>query len=188
MSSKEIIFKNIDKLLESKDKVLVAIDGKSAAGKSSFSDLLNKKYDCNLFHMDDFFLPAKLKTKERLQEAGGNVDYTRFKEEILENINKNNLFKYQIFDCKVQELTEYRGVMGKKLNIIEGVYSMHPELISYYDLKIFFDIDDNTQKERIIDRNGKDMYKKFRDIWIPLENKYFKELDIRKKADVLIHN
>jgi uridine kinase len=78
--------------------------------------------------------------------------------------------------------------MPKKLNIIEGVYSMHLELISYYDLKIFFDVDDNTQEERIINRNGKDMYKKFKDIWIPLENKYFEELDIRKKADVLIHN
>lgn len=180
------IFNEIDKLIKMKDKVLIAIDGKCASGKSSFSDLLNEKYDCNIFHMDDFFLPAKFKTNERLDEAGGNVDYIRFKEDIIEKLEENKSFKYQIFNCKVQKLTEYRNITPKKLNIVEGVYSMNPELIDYYDVKIFFDIDDNTQKERILNRNGKDMYKKFRDIWIPLENKYFKELEIRKKADIVI--
>ena len=33
--------------------------------------------------MDDFFLQPKQRTKERLEQAGGNVDYKRFKKEIV---------------------------------------------------------------------------------------------------------
>ncbi|MGO1369012.1 uridine kinase family protein [Senegalia sp. (in: firmicutes)] len=185
-SIKRYILKEIDDLLEKNDKLLMAIDGMSASGKSSFSKLLSEEYDCNVFHMDDFFLPSKFKTQQRLEEVGGNVDYMRFKEDVMERLKGDKTFNYQIFDCKMQTLTEYRTVVPKKLNIIEGVYSMHPELIDYYDLKVFFEIDDDTQKERILDRNGNEMYKKFRDIWIPLENKYFKELNIIKKSDNII--
>ena len=46
-----------------------------------------------------------------------------------------------------------------------------------YDLRVFFDIDDNIQKERILKRNGKEMLKRFTDTWIPMENKYAKEVE-----------
>ena len=181
-----IIFKEIERLLEAKEKIIVAIDGRSASGKSSLGKLLFERYDVNLFHMDDFFLPAKQKTVARLEEPGGNVDYTRFKEEVMDNLKKDEPFNYEIFDCKVQTLTEKRTILPKKLNIVEGSYSMHPILIENYDLKIFLDIDDDIQRKRIISRNGKEMYKRFSNEWIPLENKYFNEFDIRGRADIAI--
>lgn len=186
MKDLEIIFKEIDKLLQFKDKLIMAIDGRSASGKSSLGKLLYEKYDCNLFHMDHFFLPAKLKSEERLNEAGGNVDYKRFKNDIMDKLIENEPFKYEIFNCKVQALTEERSIIPKKLNIVEGSYSMHPMLIKNYDLKIFLDIKDKSQKERILSRNGIEMYKKFINEWIPLEDKYFSELKIRDKADIVI--
>ncbi|MDD2446187.1 MAG: uridine kinase, partial [Tissierellia bacterium] len=77
------VFKEIDLLMNSKDKVLVAIDGNSGAGKSTLSEILESIYSCNVFHMDHFFLRPELKTKERLDEVGGNVDYVRFNDEII---------------------------------------------------------------------------------------------------------
>ena len=184
---KDRVFNEIDRLLQTKEKIIIAIDGRSGGGKTSLASLLKDKYDCNLSHMDDFFLPSCQKTQERLNEVGGNVDYSRFKEDVMDNLRKDRSFTYQIFDCKVQDLTEERSISPKKLNIVEGSYSMHPELIENYDLKIFLDIDDNTQKERIILRNGSQMYEKFRDQWIPLENKYFSHFSIRDKADIIIN-
>lgn len=183
---KDTLHLEIDRLLETNERVIIAIDGGSAAGKTSLASSLQDKYDCNIFHMDDFFLPAKLKTKERLNEPGGNVDYMRFKNEIMDRLNKNKGFSYQIFDCKVQDLTEKRHITPKKLNIVEGAYSMHPILAEGYDLKIFLDIDDKTQRERILKRNSKIMYEKFINEWIPLENKYFNEFDIRNKVDIIL--
>ena len=46
----------IDLLLEEKDFVLVAIDGKCTSGKTTLASKLTEIYDCNVFHMDDFFL------------------------------------------------------------------------------------------------------------------------------------
>ena len=183
---KDIVCNEIDKLLQTKEKIIIAIEGRSAAGKSSLASLLKDKYDCNLFHMDDFFLPAKEKTEERLKQPGGNVDYIRFKEDVMDKLMEDQPFTYEIFDCKVQALTEKRTVIPKKLNIIEGAYSMHPILIENYDLKIFLDIDDDSQKERILLRNGKDMYKKFVNQWIPLEDEYIRKLGIKGKADIVI--
>lgn len=186
MKDIQAIFQELDRLLELKEKIIIAIDGRSAAGKSSLASAIGKKYDCNLFHMDDFFLPASQKTEERLKQPGGNVDYIRFKNVVMDKLKEEASFKYQIFDCKVQRLKEERTIVPKQLNIIEGAYSMHPLLIDDYDLKIFLDIDDTTQRERILKRNGKDMYQKFMNEWIPLEDIYFNELGIREKADIHI--
>jgi len=74
----------------------------------------------------------------------------------------------------------------KKLNIIEGVYSMHPNFIDIYDLKIFLDVDEKTQLERIANRSGKALLARFIKEWIPKENEYFQELKIKEKSDIIL--
>ena len=76
--------------------IVIAIDGRCASGKTTLAKALQteglpekvatektflKKQNVGVIHMDDFFLPRELRTKERLSEAGGNVDYERFAEE-----------------------------------------------------------------------------------------------------------
>jgi len=175
---------NIDKLLKSKETILIAIDGKSGSGKSTLAEELNKKYDLNIFHMDDFFLPKDLRSEERLNETGGNVDYVRFKEEVINSLLLDSDFNYRIFDCRVMDLTDTIRIKQKRINIIEGSYSFHPSLIDSYDLKIFLDIGDNIQKKRIEKRNGSVMLEKFIAEWIPKENKYFDQMQIRGKSDL----
>ena len=79
----ETIRKKIDELLTQKDMVVVAIDGKCTSGKTTLASKLVQIYDCNVFHMDDFFLRPEQRTPERFAEVGGNVDYERFQEEVL---------------------------------------------------------------------------------------------------------
>ncbi|MBQ4050287.1 MAG: hypothetical protein IJD13_01520, partial [Oscillospiraceae bacterium] len=74
---------HIDRLLAEKEAVTVAIDGSCASGKSTLAAALTERYDCNLFHLDDFFLRPEQRTPERFAEVGGNVDYERFQEEVL---------------------------------------------------------------------------------------------------------
>ncbi|MDF2685394.1 MAG: hypothetical protein K0S55_575 [Clostridia bacterium] len=179
------IFCKIDTLLKSLDNITIAIDGKSGGGKSTLSALLNNIYNCNIFHMDDFFLRPELRTEARLNEVGGNVDYVRFKEEVLKNLKSGFEFKYQIYDCSKKALGEYISVIPKKLNIIEGVYSMHPSLIKNYDLKIFINICSQKQSSRILKRNGDFMHKRFLNEWIPLENRYFNEMKIKEQCDLI---
>ncbi|NLM43704.1 MAG: uridine kinase [Clostridiales bacterium] len=180
------LFEKIDDLLRKNNTVIVAIDGNSGSGKSTLAESLSDIYDSNIFHMDHFFLRPEQRTTERIREVGGNVDYERFKEEVLDNIRKNIEFKYQIYDCKVGRLTDYIKVSPKKLNIIEGVYSMHPTLRQEYDLKIFMSIDSELQKQRILQRSGEYMLKRFLQEWIPMENLYFSEMKIAEICDIVL--
>ena len=62
---------------------LLAIDGRCASGKSTLAARIGAVYGCPVFHMDDYFLPAELRTAERFAEPGGNVHRERVEEEIL---------------------------------------------------------------------------------------------------------
>ena len=179
------LFRQIDALLAQNPQVLVAIDGNSGAGKTGLAALLARVYDCNVFHMDDFFLPPELKTQARLSEVGGNVDYLRFKNEVIMGLQRNQPFQYRVYSCREQAFTQRITVNPKPLNIIEGVYSLHPTLSDHYDLKVFLSVEAAEQSRRILERNGPEMHHRFIHEWIPLENRYFRELAIAKKCDLV---
>ena len=179
------LFDRIDALMKLDRHIYVAIDGNSGAGKSTLADLIGDVYDCNIFHMDDFFLTPDLRTEERLREAGGNVDYVRFKEEVIQGLKSGREFTYRPYNCQIMALEDAIYVKPKKLNIIEGVYSLHPTLIDTYDLKVFMAIAPEEQSRRILERNGPIMHKRFINEWIPLENRYFEALKIREKCDLV---
>ena len=164
---------------------VVAIDGGSAAGKTTLGSLLSKVYNCTLFHMDDFFLPPHLRTEARLKEVGGNVDRARYLAEILTPLSRGEDVCYRRFDCSVMAFGDVQRVCVKPLVIVEGAYSMHPELVSYYDLTVFLDVDKDVQKTRILKRNTKDFAARFFGEWIPMEDRYFEQSGIRRRADLV---
>ena len=174
-SNLESAIKQIDDLLTQKDAVIVAIDGKCTSGKTTLASKLAKLYDCNVFHMDDFFLRPEQRTPERFAEVGGNVDYERFLEEVLLPLKSSKTFSYRPFDCSTFTLSDPVIVTPKRLNIIEGTYSHHPYFGNPYDLKILLTIDEETQRRRILDRPVF-LHKRFFEEWIPMENRYFDAL------------
>ena len=136
----ETLKKRIDELLEQKEQVILAIDGKCTSGKTTLAGKLAQIYDCNVFHMDDFFLRPQQRTPERYAEPGGNVDYERFNEEVLLPLKAARPFSYRPFRCATFTLGDPVDVRPQKLNIVEGTYSLHPYFGAPYDLMIFSDI------------------------------------------------
>ena len=171
----EMLKEQIDTLLEKKNFVLVAIDGKCTSGKTTLADKLAEIYDCNVFPMDDFFLRPEQRTPERSAEVGGNVDYERFQKEVLLPLKSGKAFSYRPFDCRTFTLAAPVAVTPQKLNIIEGTYSHHPYFCNPYDLKILLTVDEETQRQRILKRPAF-LHERFFETWIPMENKYFAKL------------
>lgn len=172
---------NIDEIIESikceeknKGRVVIGIDGRCGAGKTTLSKELVSALGGEIIHMDDFYIPKELRVKERLSEPGGNVHYERFNQEVAGNIRTNKDIHYRIFSCKTMSFVDSITVKADtKIIIVEGSYSLHPMFRDIYDIKIFCNIDNETQKERIIKRNGKEAYKGFEAKWIPMEEEYF---------------
>ena len=167
--------KKIDALLREKEAVLIAIDGPCASGKTTLGTELEKYYDCNVFHMDDFFLRPEQRTPERFAEIGGNVDYERFMEEVLMPLKAGVPFSYRPFDCSTFTLAEPVKVTPKRLNIVEGTYSYHPYFGNPYDLKVLLTVDEETQRQRVLERPAF-LHKRFFEEWIPMENRYLEAL------------
>lgn len=161
---------------------VICIDGRSAAGKTTLAAALAKALDADVIHMDDFFLPAELRTSERLSEPGGNVHYERFETEVLPFLKKDAPFAYKRFACHAMALTEKRTVSSRDWRIVEGAYAMHPRFGEYADLKVFVDISPEEQMQRIISRNGATQAEAFRTRWIPLEEKYFSAFGLPNSA------
>lgn len=176
------LFSRIDELMSKNEHVVVAIDGDCAAGKTTLAKLLKDVYNCNIIHMDHFFLRPEQRTKERLIEPGGNIDYKRFDSEVLVHLNMKNSFSYRPFNCTTQDFDPPISLFANKLTIIEGSYSHHPILTKNYDLKVFLSIPEDVQLERILKRNGNVMYEKFKNIWIPMEKKFELTFNIRKNS------
>lgn len=177
----------ISVLLEANEKVVVAIEGSCASGKTTLAKEFSEEFDCNIIHMDDFFLPFEKRTPERLSEIGGNIDYERFSEEIVRNIRQDPPFSYGKFDCSSGTISHRIMVEPKKLTVVEGVYSMHPKFGEIYDFRIFLDITDETKISRLKKRSPEKLERFITD-WIPKENLYFEAYKIKEKCDFVVDN
>ena len=170
----------INRVLEASDKetILIAIDGKCASGKTTLGYYLKDIYDCNLFHLDDFFLQGYQRTEERLAQIGGNVDYERFQSEVMEPVLSGTDVIYRPYSCMEGKIIEEILIKKHRLNIMEGSYSLHPYFKDPYDVKIFMNIDENDQVDNIRKRNGEEKLQRFITEWIPKENRYFETFHI----------
>ena len=175
----------IDRRLKQQERLIAAIEGGSASGKTSLSALLSRIYDCTVFHMDDFFLRPEQRTAQRLAEPGGNVDRERFYEEVLKPLTRGQTVQYQRYDCHSQKLQAPVEIAPKPLTIVEGAYSMHPALADCYDLSVFLRISPELQRQRILKRNGPEA-ERFFSVWVPLETAYFEAMDPAGRCDLVL--
>lgn len=182
----EQIYCELSQKINSNDlPVFIAVDGRCAAGKSTLAAWLKERFECkvNVIHMDDFFLQSHQRSRQRMEEPGGNVDYERFKKEVMYFLSRFQNFSYQVYDCKIRKLSSRVYVEPAKISIIEGSYSCHPTLWDFYTLRIFLDVEPEEQLRRICSRNGEKAVSVFRDKWIPLEEKYFAAYQIQERSD-----
>ena len=94
-------------------------------------------------------------------------------------------FVYRPLDCATLTLAEPICVQAGSVILAEGVYACHPALWELFDLHLFLPVDPDTQRERILHRNGPKA-EMFFDRWIPLEQTYFDAYDLPDKCDYIL--
>jgi len=165
---------------------VIAIDGRSASGKSTMARQLAAITGAGVVQMDDFFLPPELRTPQRYAQPGGNVHHERFAQQVLPQLRSGEAFAYQRFDCGTLALGPWKQVEASRWRVVEGAYSCHPILGEYMDLRVFSDIAPEEQLARVRVRNGEEQAKVYAERWIPLEEAYLSAYSIEQAADLTL--
>ena len=165
---------------------IIAIDGRCASGKTTFSNRLAAASGAHIIRADDFFLQPHQRTPERFAQPGGNLDRERFITEVIEPLSRKEPFSYRPYDAHKGYFKDPVYIDPSEGVIIEGSYSCQPMFGDFCDLRIFMTVDPSLQKERLIQRSGAELYKRFESEWIPLEEAYFSAFGLMEKADIVI--
>lgn len=180
------LFLRIDSLLRTEqDPILIAIDGPCGSGKTTLAAMLSACYPSNLFHADDFYLRPEQRTPERFREAGGNMDRERLEEEVLRPLSLRRDVFYRRYSHPARAIVSETPVPYRRVNIIEGSYTLHPRLRPYYHLKAALKISPEHQMARLKRRESQKSLELFRDRWIPLEQAYIAGTGLYDAADLI---
>jgi len=174
----------IDRAMSEHPRLRVAIDGPCASGKSTLGAALHDIYLCPLIHMDDFFLQPEQRTEERLDQPGGNVDYERFSQEVLSPLLAGQSFSYRPWRCQQGGFGEAVCVPSAPLTVVEGCYSLRPDLRDAYQLRIWVDASMECRQQRLLERGGPECLARFEQLWIPLEDRYFNSCRVADNCHV----
>ncbi|MDO4573568.1 MAG: hypothetical protein Q4C13_09370 [Clostridia bacterium] len=164
--------------------LLLAIDGRCAAGKTTLAARLAARCGAGVAHMDHFFLRPEQRDEARLSEPGGNVDRERFLTELLEPLLAGESPRYRPFDCGRQDFGPEITLGRRPLYIVEGAYACHPALRERYDLRVFLSVEPAEQRRRIRLRNGEEGLRRFQERWIPLEEAYFSHFHVAEGCEL----
>ena len=121
-----------------------------------------------------------------MAHPAGNMDLKRLRTQVLEPLRRGERAEYRPFVCRTGEFGQGIWLTGGALAIVEGSYSHHPALTGAYDLNIFLTCSREAQEKRILAREGDEVrFDRFRQIWMPLEERYFQTYAIQEKADLV---
>ena len=186
MITKEEAVALIEGLLQKQDRVIVALDGMSCSGKSTFAKALAERFSGSVVQMDDFFLPRDRFTEEMQALPGGNMDRTRFQSEVLSPLAAGIDFAYTPFSCQEQALLPDKVNVTGRLVVVEGAYALLPAWGRYWDLSLFLQVSQEEQQGRLLLRNGAKGMVPFLTRLIPREESYFAACDVRNRCDAIV--
>lgn len=163
----------VDSLIRRGGTAVVAIDGRCGSGKTTLAALLAALFPCNVFHMDDFYLPPDRRIPGWESTPCANMDLERLDREVLAPVLAGQAVDYRAYDCSSGQYRPAVRVPFSPLTVIEGSYALHPSLRGRYDLRIFLTCSPEEQARRLRAREG-DYYSMFQRRWIPLEEGYLR--------------
>lgn len=168
-------------LLQRQHHVVIAIDGRCGSGKTVLAELIASIFDSAVFHTDDYYLPLDQREPDWENIPGGNIDLERFRNDVLIPAFEGRAVYYCPYDCQTSSYREAQYLPPKSLTIIEGSYSLHPDLDARYDLNIFLTSSPAAQTRRLKAREG-DYFRMFKTRWIPMEERYISRHHINRDA------
>jgi uridine kinase len=169
----------------------VAVDGVTAAGKTTFADRLAPLIDAPVVRasIDDFHFPrairhARGETADSYYED--TFDVARFRQELLEPFARGEPIRTRIFDRARDVAIEEPATLAPPgaVLLVDGIWLHKPELRGCFELTIWLEVDRLVALERAIARDG--MAERYRNRYFPGETRYLQEVRPRELADLVV--
>ncbi len=180
------LVKQINKLLNEKELVIIAISGHGGSGKSTLADKLANDYGVS---QDQIVRTDNMYAKNHNQTVGifELHDWSAIID-LLASIRRSNRLSYlsRSYEGKENKV----DVKGPHLVILEGIRLIRPEILPYIDLSVWIDYPLELATKRAKDRNrqqndSEDEIALWDTKWVPEAKQYQTEVHPEKIADFI---
>lgn len=161
--------------------VMVAIDGGSGAGKSTFALKVGLETEANVIDGDDFYAGGSAEEWDAMnpaEKAAHCIDWRR-QRPVLETLAKGETATWHPYDWDADDgrLLDTAVIHEPaQVVILEGVYSARPELADLLDLRVLYDAPHEVRRHRIADREGEGHRTEWNQRWEEAEHWYFSQV------------
>lgn len=177
-------------LTGSGEAVCIAIDGHSAAGKSTLAGRLSGVFDVALVSVDDFYSVMEDEVRARLSPREGveyYFDWKRMRDQALIPLLEGRPAVYRPYDWDTNLLhPQTATVEPAPLVVVEGLFAARPELMDLISLTVLVEADPEIRAERQAERDDEAIWVQR---WDKAERYYFDNIrptatfDIRVAGD-----
>ena len=184
--------KIIEDIKKLEDPFIIAISGFGGSGKTTLANKLSIELNIPVISIDSFW-----KSNSKDYSNWGIVDFKRFKHEVLIPFKDNfSEIEYGIFSWEKNGIASKTRLKNNGKLIIEGVGIFRPELIEYFDYKIWVDLDLEKSLERGKKRDRQDRNcrvdeewdKNWDTVWKKNDKEFFENFNPKGLADLVYNN
>jgi uridine kinase len=169
---------------------LVALDGRSATGKSTLADLVGQRLGALVIDSDDFYrggTDAFWDAMTAAQKMDLVIDWER-QRSVLERLHRRKATTWRPYDWDVDDGSLAAELTGgpAEVVILEGAYSARPELADLLSLRVLLQLPREVRRQRLLQREGERYRAEWEARWGAAEDLYFQTVMPPKAFDLVL--
>lgn len=170
--------------------MLLGIDGQGGSGKSTLArELATTIPNAEVVEGDDFYRDMPEGERVRLGPEEGYehyFDWQRLLDEVITPVRaKREVLRYQRYDWDNQALGVWVEQAMPDVVIVEGIYTLRPQLRDLFDVKVFVRAEEGTRLRRQADRgeNPSEWIQR----WVAAEEFYVSHVEPWRAAQLVVN-
>jgi uridine kinase len=170
--------------------VLVALDGRSAAGKSTLAQQVAARTAALVIDGDDFYRggnDAFWRARSPAEKVDLVIDWRR-QRALLTKLRQGEPARWQPYDWEADD-----GRLGAEVQVgpaavvlLDGAYSARPELADLFALRALLNVPRPVRRERLLRREGEPYRAEWEARWAEAEDLYFERLMPPESFDLVL--
>jgi uridine kinase len=157
--------------------LLVALDGRSGSGKSTFAAAVGRRTGALVIDGDDFYRGGSGQYWDAL-DVRTKLDLVldwRDQRAVLERLRRFEAATWRTYDWEADDGRRREEITAgpSDIVILDGAYSARPELTDLYALRVVLEVSRDVRRERLLRREGLRYRAEWEARWGDAEELYF---------------